>query len=108
MRPPKQLSLLTDTTASYHGGNEFSVAANDHASAGKAEDRLRIAAFLRERAFGMTCDEIEVGLGMRHQTVSARLVDLKRAGVVIVSGRRATRTGAMAGVNYWKGVEHDG
>ena len=48
---------------------------------------------------GMTCDELELKLGMRHQTASARVSELKRIGSIFDSGqRRATRSGRKAAV----------
>jgi len=46
---------------------------------------------------GMTCDEVEVDTGMRHQTASARIRELQqRARVVDSSRRRPTRSGRLA------------
>ena len=46
-----------------------------------------------------TCDEMEVILDMPHQTVSACITGLKKAGAVRDSGkRRPTRTGRKAAV----------
>ena len=48
---------------------------------------------------GMTDDEIEVSLGMRHQTASARRRGLVIKGLVADSGlRRRTRSGRKAAV----------
>jgi predicted Rossmann fold nucleotide-binding protein DprA/Smf involved in DNA uptake len=48
---------------------------------------------------GATCDEIEVALGMRHQTASARLRELELAGrIEKTSYRRPTRSGRGAQV----------
>lgn len=50
---------------------------------------------------GMTCDEVELHLGMRHTTVSARINELTRAGYIEDSGeRRNTSAGRPATV--WK------
>ena len=46
---------------------------------------------------GATCDEIEVELGMRHQTVSARFTKLAQDGKIEDTGwRRKTRSGRKA------------
>ncbi len=51
----------------------------------------------RANRLGATDDEIEVALGLRHQTASARRRELVLAGHVTDSGqRRATRSGRMA------------
>ena len=48
---------------------------------------------------GATCDEAELGLGISHQTCSARFNDLKKQGLIEASGkRRPTRSGRMANV----------
>ena len=39
---------------------------------------------LKESPFGLTCDEIEQRLNLRHQTASARLNDLQKLGLAIV------------------------
>jgi len=90
-----------DITANYHGGSPNSVAANKRATNNKRVDRQRIVSALRRnRRRGLTCEEIEIKLGMKHQTASARLTDLKRAGDVTVIGRRGTLTGSPAGINF--------
>ncbi len=46
---------------------------------------------------GMTCDEIEVILGIRHQTISSRITHLSKIGVIVDSAqRRKTRSGRNA------------
>lgn len=65
--------------------------------------REQVFAFIQESG-GATCDEVEVALGMRHQTASARLNELANAGRVYASDvRRATRSGMDAAV-YMVGV----
>ena len=56
---------------------------------------------------GMTCDEVEVVTGRSHQTISARVYDLKQAGYIgrhiAPDGafiRRPTRSGRGAHVWY--------
>lgn len=58
--------------------------------------RSRIFVEVRERG-GATCDEIEVALGLRHQTASARIRELVEAGKLVDSDeRRPTRSGRDA------------
>jgi hypothetical protein len=67
-----------------------------------------IAPLLRERVLniiktagpmGLTCDECEAVLGMRHQTVSARVTELRNETRIVDSGqRRPTRSGRKATV----------
>lgn len=49
---------------------------------------------------GMTCDELEQATGMAHQTASARIYDLHKAGRIIekdgANGKRPTRSGRAA------------
>jgi transposase len=46
---------------------------------------------------GMTCDEIEQILDMRHQTISARVNELRNGGWIVDSGiRRPTRSNRNA------------
>lgn len=93
---------MDDITANYHGGNELSVEANKKAQPAKERDRGKIVDLLMHEPTGMTCDEIEVRLNLKHQTASARLTELKRDGLVFVWGRRKTPTGSFAGVNILK------
>ncbi len=59
--------------------------------------RLKVFRYI-ERA-PATCDEIEEGLGMRHQTASARIRDLAKLDILEDSGhRRKTRSGRLATV----------
>jgi DNA-binding transcriptional ArsR family regulator len=95
----RQLAFSDDVTANYHGGNPISEAANVRATRGKGADRLAIMHLLRACPEGLTCDELEQQLGMRHQTVSARLTELKKDKLVVVTGLRRTRTGSYAGIN---------
>lgn len=48
---------------------------------------------------GLTCDEIEERTGLRHQTASARVYELAKAGRIVPSGTRRTRSGRQA--NVW-------
>lgn len=69
---------------------------------GKAPaDASKILAYIirGDRPNGATCDEIEVALSLSHQTASARVRDLFKAGNIRDSGiRRNTRTGRKATV----------
>lgn len=56
---------------------------------------------LIDKREGLTCDEVEVIAGMKHQTASARIRDLYLEGAILDSGeRRPTRSGRSAVV--WK------
>lgn len=79
---------------------------NSATSEDAARSMVKPAAADRERVFaaisfagrrGMTCDELEVALGMRHQSASARINDLQRERRIIASvRRRKTRSGRYA------------
>jgi hypothetical protein len=58
-----------------------------------------LAAVLLTAARGATCDELEVLVGLRHQTCSARVRELVLLGSLVDSGqRRPTRSGRLAAV----------
>jgi response regulator of citrate/malate metabolism len=94
-----------DITRHYHGGNEYSRAAHEHTPAEiRATERRRVQDHIERCADGATCDEVELRLGISHQTCSARITELKRDEQIgwIKGDRRATRTGRSAQV-YRKG-----
>jgi predicted transcriptional regulator len=100
--PPKPPD---DITRNYHGGNPESEAANLRTN--KSRDRAAIIAEVASRGDrGATCSEIELATGLSHQTASARCSELKRDGVLVVSGeRRPTQTGSMAAVLIIKNTD---
>lgn len=81
-----------------HNGTDTSIAAARQTHA--ATDMARVYHLAVEAgALGVTCDEVEARLAMAHQTASARLWQLRKAGLVVDSGRRrSTRTGRAARV----------
>jgi biotin operon repressor len=79
-----------------HKGNQFSEAANPTTES-KSRDRLRIVLYLRDNG-GHTAEEVEAALGLGRSTVSARMSELKRDGMLVQTGRRPTSTGSTAGV----------
>lgn len=96
---PVQLTILD---AMPSNGNPLSAAAAKVAKRSRASDCRDIIAFIESRgSMGATCDEIEVALGLKHQTASARVYDLRNAERICNSGKtRATRSGCQATV-YW-------
>lgn len=65
--------------------------------------RAQALAAIKDSKDGLTCDEVEALLGMRHQTASARLRELAKAEAIIdVGRRRQTRSGRQAVV--WTAV----
>jgi predicted HTH transcriptional regulator len=96
-----------DICANRHGGNPESVAAgNAYDVRSKMRDHHWILHWLKEEG-PSTCDEMEAGLGLSHQTCSARCSELKRKGLIKpkpVPGdptryeKAPTRTGSLAAV----------
>jgi DNA adenine methylase len=65
--------------------------------------RVRVLAEIKRHPGGLTCDDIERILDMRHQTASARIHELMKDGAIIDTGlQRPTRSGANAIV--WRAV----
>jgi hypothetical protein len=94
-----------DVCRNYHGGNEESEEANLDTQ--KLRDRKTLYDAIKgSGSHGCICDELEVIFGMRHQTCSARLSELKRDHWITikvdpatgVKFRRPTRSGSMAAV----------
>jgi hypothetical protein len=77
-------------------GTSFAAAVSIEPHAGTL--RAEVLSLIRDWGkFGRTDDEIEMKLGLRHQTASARRRELVLAGLIVDSGRkRATRSGRMA------------
>lgn len=82
-------------------GSDTSKAAAKKSESKAANDRERLFQLLVDaREDGLTTDEAEVYLDLRHQTCSARMNDLhSKLSVVVDSGvRRPTRSGRLATV----------
>ncbi len=61
--------------------------------------RSKVLAFILGQPNGATCCEVESGLGMSHQTASARIKELMDLGLITDSGeRRKTSSGRPARV----------
>lgn len=90
-------------TAPYVAGSETSQAAAESVDGAKLRG-IVLACLRTWAAKGMTCDEVEASLGMRHQTASARIRELALSGAIVDSGtRRKTRSGRSAVV--WLAVK---
>lgn len=62
--------------------------------------RQQILEFLKsQEEHGATCDEVEVALGMTHQTASARFTELRARKLTRIVGERRTRSGRKASVH---------
>lgn len=81
-------------------GSDTSKAAAESVAAHAPILREQVLAQIAKRgAVGATCDEIEVSLNGRHQTISARVRELAKDGLIVDSGkRRPTRSGRTASV----------
>jgi len=79
-----------------------------HAAADDVQNRTKamrteILKLLRSKGTnGMTCDEVEVTLNMKHQTASARIAELSQRGRIVKVGKRLTRSGSKANVYLHK------
>jgi hypothetical protein len=70
--------MSTDNMLNFHRGNEASALAYERSKHTLSRDRqqiLEMAVAAGDR--GITCDEVEAALGLKHQTASARITDLK-------------------------------
>jgi hypothetical protein len=86
-----------DICVNRHKGNRESEAANASLRDAKTLLRIRVEVYLTSRApWGPTSDDIEQSLGLSHQPVSPRLVELKARGIVVPGERRMTRSGRYA------------
>jgi hypothetical protein len=90
--------MSDDITENYHGGNPYSHAAHDSIEHRKELDFTRILKVLHDNPHGLTCEEVEIELEMKHQTCSARFTDMKKLGWIIWCGERVTSSGRSAGV----------
>jgi len=81
-----------------HNGTPTSRAAAESVKHSAASMRSQILQLLRTRAdLGLTCDDVEVYRGYRHQTASARIRELSLSGHIRNSGKtRKTRSGREA------------
>lgn len=102
--------LFGDAPLPPHNGRPTSKAAA--ASVAESAESMRaeiMRLFDRLGDYGATCDEAEQALRLRHQTCSARIAELKKAGSIVDSGRtRKTRSGCKAAVMVAAGRNHVG
>ena len=91
---------MNDITSNYHHGNPRSVQAHKRTARNKLRDQLRIIKLLEGYPLGLICEEAEILLNMRHQTCSARFSEMKRDGLLVLTGeQRETSTGSPADVH---------
>lgn len=78
---------LMDICKNLHGGNEQSEAANRRVQPHKLTVREKIFAYI-VGSDGVTCEEIERALMIKHQTASARISELKAEKKILTNGTR--------------------
>lgn len=92
----------TDITANFHKGADTSVQAfKETPQAVRNTGRAAVLKLIQETGSnGITCERIEIRLGISHQTASARISELRlRDKLIVDSGRRrATQSGHKARV----------
>jgi predicted HTH transcriptional regulator len=91
------MNLSDDICRNRHGNEPESQKAHQRTLPNKMQDRSRIIAYLTETG-GHTAEEIERALKIHRSTVSARMSEMKRDGLIEKIGRRSTSTGSSAGV----------
>lgn len=78
-----------DVCKNRHRGNAQSEAANDVVQPYKLNMRERIFFYVfKSRQYGVTCEDIVRDLGMKLQSVSARVSELKATNRVVEDGTR--------------------
>lgn len=97
-KPHHPMNDLFDICQSRHKGNPQSAEAHESIVTEKSRMHQAILAYLRHEG-GCTCEQVEQGLGLSHQTASARMSELKARGLARDSGRRRpTSSGRMAAI----------
>ena len=90
-------ALPDDICRNRHGGDAMSELANESMAGSKDAIRRKVWEYFSQRP--TICDEAEDGLGLSHQTCSARVSELKRLGLLRKTGEtRKTKSGRMAAV----------
>lgn len=96
MTPLDNTSFPSDITASNHGGNAFSAAANTRAEHKKPAHRKAILAFLTQHPDEAFCaEQVYKALGLGHEN-SGRWTELQQDGYIEAVGTTLTSKGSMA------------
>lgn len=99
MKTPDLFDYAADVCARNHQGASTSVTAHESIADIKSEICRRVYDCIVANQGGMTCCEVEVTTGLSHQTASARISDLLRAGLIRDTGlKRPTFSGRPARV----------
>jgi hypothetical protein len=89
---------MNDLCATHHGGNAESAAAFESLSHLERDRHIIWSTIAQAGPMGLTCDEAEQKLDIRHQSCSARITELKARGLLLIIGKRPTRSGRNAAV----------
>lgn len=82
-----------------HVRGDTSIAAAKSVETSATALRKKVLDYVSSQRDGVTCDEVEAKLAMRHQTCSARIRELVMFGQLVDTGiRRQTRSGRSARV----------
>jgi len=85
-----------DICRNYHRGDPESEDANGLVAPHKSVQRCEILRVISQHPEGIHCEAIERALGMKHQTTSARIAELRQAQMVEICGYTQTSSGARA------------
>jgi len=91
-----QRELFGDICAKKHKGNYHSKAANTLIAPKKESIRERIFTLISQHPGLLTCEDIESILGLKHQTASARISELKRDNRITITGEKKITSGCTA------------
>jgi len=104
------LSFFNQPENAPHNGVDTSIDAAESLSETLTAMRLQVFQEVQKAKDGLTCDEVEQILGMKHQTASARLNDLMKAQPPVLCfeidaetkrpRRRTTRSGRTARIYF--------
>ena len=97
MAPGDDYSLYGGTPPHARGSDTSRAAAESMRPKINQLQSMVLGAIRESGPTGLTCDQSEVDLGLRHQTASARIKELSQMGYIIDSEmRRYTRSGRRA------------
>lgn len=92
---------VTDICRNYHRGNKNSTDANEFVQPTKKAMQERILDYITSRGkVGATCQEVERDLGLKHQTASARMAELKQSFQIHWNGLKRALPGSRAASAY--------
>lgn len=84
-----------DITAGYHQGDSFSRLAHQSIVGDKAKLQAEVLKHIRLLG-SATSDDVENMTGLSHQTVSARMTELKALNAIVPAEHKKTRSGRSA------------